>query len=274
MQLLFLLSFSALVSFFQGDFLVPEFPNEARTQQNGDASLCLNVNVAIKVFLEGPYNSTTHLMNTTLRSNNLIPSTEPYSALRVDSSLTAFTHVGLGGGENQSSINADIVDWVFIELYTIVSPATTYSLVETKSALLQSDGKVIDPADQTKKYITFTSRASADYIIGVRHRNHLFIKMDNPITLFCDSFSQESVDFTTTTNAVSTSKMNIATDGVKLMRAGDVNANNNITAFDILKVRDANVSGQTNGYKLRDVNMSGQVSAFDILATRANNKAN
>lgn len=273
MQLLFLLSFSALVSFFQGDFLVPEFP-EAQVQRNTDVSLCLGANVAIKVFLEGPYNSTTHKMNTTLRNNNLIPSTEPYSALRVDSNLVKFTHVGLGGGENQSSINADIVDWVFVELYTIVSPATTYSLVETKSALLQSDGKVIDAADQAKKYITFTSRASGDYIIGVRHRNHLFVKMDNPITLFCDVFSQELVDFTTTTNSVSTSKMNIATDGAKLMRAGDINANDNISASDIFYVRAANVSGQTNSYKLRDANMTGQVSASDVFVTRANNKAN
>jgi hypothetical protein len=39
------------------------------------------IRVRAKVFLDGPYNSTTGLMSDSLRSKNLIPSSEPYTSM-------------------------------------------------------------------------------------------------------------------------------------------------------------------------------------------------
>jgi hypothetical protein len=234
--------------------------------------MCIGTKVAIKVFLEGAYNSTTgNVMNTTLKTNNLLPLTEPYTGL--SSTMSKFTHIG-GGSEAATTLNSNIVDWVFVELYTApVSPSTTPTLVATKSVLLRADGQVVDAADQSKVYVDFSSRTGGDYIVGVRHRNHLAVITDNVITLTCDALSPVAVDFTTTVNPVSTSKMNVD-NNVTLMRAGELNGNDSISALDVLKARQANTSGQTDGYKLEDVNMSGQATATDVLMTRKNNKSN
>jgi len=67
------------------------------------------LSIPIKVFLRGPYNPTTHLMNDTLRTQNLLPTTEPYSA------LPRFTHIGgetVNTGVFTVTGNDARVDWV------------------------------------------------------------------------------------------------------------------------------------------------------------------
>lgn len=82
-----------------------------------------SANLAIKVFLEGPYSQATGLMNDDLRAGSYIPLTEPYS----NSGKVRFSSFGGGGGEvttnavltsNVGTPDA-IVDWVFIELRSV-----------------------------------------------------------------------------------------------------------------------------------------------------------
>jgi hypothetical protein len=115
------------------------------------------------------------LMRDNLRSStfeggiNYLPSTEPYTA------LAGFTHVGNGGGEEATATAFDdrgqdsVVDWVFVEL----RDATDNTVVlETRSALLQRDGDVVD-IDGVSPLNFVTSSADTDYYVVVRHRNHL-----------------------------------------------------------------------------------------------------
>ena len=77
-------------------------------------------------------------MNNTLGSQDLVPTTEPYSDL-------GFTHVN-GGGETVDASVFDatgddaIVDWLFLELRDKTTPST---VVLTRCALLQSDGDIV-----------------------------------------------------------------------------------------------------------------------------------
>ncbi len=135
------------------------------------------VQINIKVQLEGPYDASTSLCTDNLRTSNLIPTTEPYSAL-------GFQHYFRGGGEivdpsvfTTTGQNA-IVDWIFVELR---DPTSFTTIVATRAALLQADGNVVDVNGDS--FVFFAGVAAGNYYIVVRHRNHLAIMTPGAIPL-------------------------------------------------------------------------------------------
>lgn len=281
MKLLFLLSFSALVSFFQGDFLVPDLP-QIQPQQKTDASLCLGVKVRIRVFLQGPYAGAGKMNDNlrTLTGTNGFPTTEPYS------SISGFTHI-IGGGESCNAsvlaVTGDnaIVDWVFIELRDKTTPST---IIETRAALLQKDGDVVE-TDGTNLDISFSNATACGlYHIAVRHRNHLGVRTKDPVDLGATT-NAASVDFTYTgmnPNVYGTNPLKTLSDGNKGLYAGNVLQENIVTSgvmttVSILKYTDVgndrlpilqkiggtNVLNTVNGYFKEDVNMDGTVKYTD-----------
>jgi hypothetical protein len=129
--------------------------------------------VAARVFLQGPYVSAAQLMHDSLRVQGRIPLTEPYTG------LTNFAHTGGGGGEAitpavlaVSGPNA-IVDWVFLELRSATSPA---QVVATRAALLQRDGDITD-LDGISPVNFGAAVNAANYYLTVRHRNHLGVQL-------------------------------------------------------------------------------------------------
>lgn len=123
------------------------------------------LNLRLRAFLEGPFDSGTGMMRDDLRAQGLVPINEPYTAL-------GYGHVGGGGESTTTGVlsvtgpNA-IVDWVVVELRDALTP----SLVKaTRSVLLQRDGDIVG-ADGVSP-VQF-SVAVNDYHIAVRHRNHL-----------------------------------------------------------------------------------------------------
>ncbi len=131
--------------------------------------------VAIKVYLQGPYNGVG--MNTDLNTNLLLPIAEPYTA------LPNFTHVGNGGGEaiiSNALANTGgdkVVDWVFVELRDKTDNTT---VLATRSGLLQQDGDVVDVDGFSPLEFNVPSD---DYYVVVRHRNHLGIMTAMTVTL-------------------------------------------------------------------------------------------
>jgi hypothetical protein len=109
------------------------------------------------------------------------PSTDPY---RVAPYNTAFTHFNNTGVETITSstvvtaqaIAADnIVDWVYLELRnTDASPGN--DIVQTRSALIQRDGDIVDVDGVSP--VTFNNLPDGNYIVAVRHRNHLGLSTD------------------------------------------------------------------------------------------------
>ena len=122
--------------------------------------------VNVRVNLQGAFDTQANLMRDALRTNGLIPATEPFTGL-------GYAHVGGGGGEtvpgsllNVTGSNA-IVDWVLVELRNKIDPSV---LVATRSALLQRDGDVIGTNGSPRLLFNV---ASDNYYVAVRHRNHL-----------------------------------------------------------------------------------------------------
>ncbi|MEO1624001.1 MAG: GEVED domain-containing protein [Bacteroidota bacterium] len=225
------------------------------------------VELSTKAFLEGPYSSGS--MTDGLRSGGSIPTTEPYS------SLANYTHVGGGGGETVSAPvlavtgNDAIIDWVFIELRDKNDPT---QVLYTRSALLQSDGDIVD-TEGGNSMVSFANAPADDYYLVIRHRNHLGVMTASAISL--DGMPGSVTDFsnpatpTYSLGASATKDMN----GTRVLYGGDASMDGFVSASDQnLNWRVQN--GGTFDYmtSTADFNMDGFVSASDLnLIWRPNN---
>ncbi len=216
--------------------------------------------VSVKVFLEGPYNSGTGLMNDALRSLSNFPLTDPYPTL-------GYTHTGSGNGGSVSlgtlsalGSNA-IVDWVVIELRSSANPA---SIVASRSALVQSDGDVVELNGLSP--VTFAVPDN-NYYIAVRQRNHLGCMTASTVAI---SPTAALVDFTSNamvTYGTAARKSVTGTFPAAVLWAGDVSFNGAIKYTGsgndrdpvLVTVGSTTPNNVLTTYTTRDVNMNGQV---------------
>ncbi len=226
-----------------------------------------------KVFLQGAYNSGAHLMSDNLRTpSNLIPLSDPY---RTSPYNTNFVHVNNSLAEtvapsvfiDQPDANDNIVDWVFLELRDTAASGNT--VLQTRSALLQRDGDIVDV--DGKSLVTFNNVDSGNYTIAVRHRNHLGLST-NPATLKPTLDEKKStatlVDFTAITNVFGpASAYAVATDGKHILWGGNANMNNvvkftgpgNDSDYILSNALGGDGSATTIGYSSGDINMDRTV---------------
>ncbi len=203
--------------------------------------------VGSRAFLQGVYNATTGMMTDNLRilpfgssaSTANFPGTDPY---RVAPYNTLFTHVSNAGLETipaASVLDAvgtdnDIVDWLFLELRNLnASPGN--GVLQTRSALVQRDGDIVDIDGVSP--VTFNNLANDNYILAIRHRNHLGLSVDqsSPRTINetkSTAFTTNVIDLRTandpqlfgTTAAYTTAGHPLLTN-VNLLWGGDVSGN-------------------------------------------------
>ncbi len=184
------------------------------------ATTCKNVTVDAKIMLQGPMmNMPGTLMRDDLRTAAVLPGVEPYTDL-------GFTHVGGGGEVVQPlvfSVQGDdaIIDWVMLELRDFDDPSI---VTETRSALLQRDGDIVD-MDGTSA-VRFTSEV-AKYYVAVRHRNHLGVMTAAAID-FIEGLPI-TIDYTSPTFVPwGVNAQIIMPDGQQALWAGNSNLNNQL----------------------------------------------
>jgi len=220
--------------------------NDDATPQETSAGTLHNYSATLanlKIFLEGPYDATSDLMNTTLRDNNYLPLSQPYNTAPWN----------YNGTESVSSIPADVVDWVLIELRTGTEASTK---VSTRAAFVKKDGTVVD-LDGTSG-VKFEDVSSGDYYVVVRHRNHLDIMTASAITLNSNS---ALYDFTSGTDKVYGGSAKQLESGVYGMYAGDADGNGQVQTSD--KNDYWWPQSGTAGYKSGDFDLNGQVQTSD-----------
>ncbi|MBL0357104.1 MAG: hypothetical protein IPP72_09550 [Chitinophagaceae bacterium] len=225
--------------------------------------------VTPKVFLQGAYSA--GLMTDGLRSGNLIPTTEPYTASNV---ITAVLR-GSGGGETSTasiigsaagaSTANSIVDWVVVQLHNTGSNA----VLSQRAALLQRDGDVVDVDGVSP--VNMAGNAAGSYFVSVRHRNHLGVRTAAGLTLA--KTTNTNYDFTSSlaqayavgiTNNVMATLVASTTFG---MWAGDASGNKQVKYTgpgndenQLLNTTLGGVKGAIiSGYNNSDLNMNGQV---------------
>lgn len=203
--------------------------------------LNLAISVNPKVFLEGPFMNpaTAGLMNDDLRT--MLSTTSPYP-----DGLTTVPAVFTVTGSDA------IVDWILVEL----RDATDRSIVvESRSALLQRDGDVVDVDGVSS--VTFTSAADNYYVL-VNHRNHLGILSANPIAVSGGT----AVDLSANPSAIFGGTIAVSNmSGIYAMYSGDFDGNGQIQNSDASQVFLL-VGG--SGYSPADMDMNGQVQNTDI----------
>ncbi len=121
------------------------------------------VELAVKVLLQGPYNSGSSMMKDDLNSNNLLPT-----------SVGGYTM--LASATSNTGTEA-IVDWVTIELR---DASDNTSVLASRPALIQADGDVVD-MDGTSA-VQFTGVDASSAYVVVKHRNHLGVMTAAPVT--------------------------------------------------------------------------------------------
>lgn len=144
--------------------------------------------VGSRAFLQGVYDPVGGLMADNLRtlpfgssgSTANFPSTDPYRVAPYSSNFTHTNNAAVETIPNASvldpaGINDDIVDWVFLELRDLTaSPGNV--ILQTRAALIQRDGDITDVDGVSP--VTFNAIANGNYILTVRHRNHLGLSID------------------------------------------------------------------------------------------------
>jgi len=247
---------------FQGNWVLRV--QDVATQDEGTLnSWCLiptlvfpEVRVAAKVFLEGPYNTGSGLMNDDLRGAGLVPLTEPYTAL-------GYAFVGAPSGATTAPVLAvtggnAIVDWVVVELRSSANSAT---IVASKAALLQRDGDVVG-VDGTSP-VSFAVSAG-DYFVAVRHRNHLGAMATPALAL---SATAAPVDLTDPASSTFGTDARKAVGTVRALWAGDVTFNRQIKYTGggndrdpiLVRIGGSVPTAVVNGCHPEDVNLNGQV---------------
>lgn len=207
------------------------------------------IDLDVLVYLEGPYEGTE--MNTDLNLAGEIPLTQPYNT----------TPWNYSGTETVGTIpNADVVDWVLVELRDASSAAgaTLGTRIAQQAGFLLKDGTVVgtDGASNLQFGVSFSSGL---YVV-VWHRNHLGVLSASALT---ESGGLYSYDFST-----SLSQAHGGGAGYKLvetsvygMPGGDVNGDGVIDATD--KAAWTAAAGTEGGYQSADFNMDNQVNNPD-----------
>jgi hypothetical protein len=218
-----------------------------------------------RVILSGPYNAQTGLMHDSLRVNNYIPQTEPYSA------SPFFPAIGGAGNEQlDPTILAvsgpdAIVDWLYLELRSASNPATR---IATKRALLQRDGDVVSHVDGVSP-VTFSGTPGGMYYISVKHRNHLGVM--SAAAVYLAPCAGSSFDFTLPgvvyVNPVIANVPRRVFGSVHTLWSGDASVNKN-TKYNgasndktpiLNTVGIATPNNTVYGYREQDCNMDGKV---------------
>ena len=211
----------------------------------------------LRVYLGGALDTATLLMRDDLRSADLLPSQQPYTAL-------GYTSVnGTGPWAMPASVLSitgpdAVVDWLWLEL---LSPTDTSTVLCTRVAVLHRDGRVTQANGHSP--VDFDLGAG-NYFLHVRHRNHLSITCATPLTL---GNTPLTVDLISPTASVFGTDARMEVSGLSLLWPGDATGDGVVKYMGAGNDRDAILAaiGGTPptatavGYLNTDVNMDGIV---------------
>jgi hypothetical protein len=207
------------------------------------------INLNLKVFLEGPFSNTE--MNTSLNPVQ-IPLSQPFH-------VEPWNYNGL---ENVLEIpNENIVDWVLVELRdaTSSSVATQNSMIIQQAGFVLKNG-IVSGLDGVSN-LRFDVYYSDSLYAVVRHRNHLGIMSAFALKqTLGDIYIYDFTNNNSQSYGGSLAVKEMAT-GIWAMISGDANANGIIDNLD----KDLHWSDEAgvSGYYQSDLNLDSQVNNID-----------
>lgn len=207
------------------------------------------VTVMANALLEGAFNTTTQLMNTTLKTNNFLPLTQPYNT-------APWNYAGTESVPNAAEIPANVVDWVLLEALDM-----NLTSVQKVALFVKNDGTLVDVTGSNTINMPLLVNSNFYYFV-IRHRNHLAAisntMLQVPITT--------PFDFTVAANTWNaTTQLKNVTSTKYALKAGDCSANG------IFSYLDYNIYRNSIGnYTLGDCNLDGTINATDYTLFKNN----
>jgi hypothetical protein len=201
------------------------------------------IRLNVKALLEGPFNGTE--MNTDL--NPILP---------LQQSLAV---IGYSGTETVASIpNADIVDWIGVELRDApdINSADWTTTIAGGAFFLLKDGTVVSLNGTTLPF--FDPTVTNQLFVALWPRNHLPVISNVPLT---ESGGVYSYDFSTAISQAYGNNQSDLGGGLFGLIGGNVNGDGEINMDDLTNVW--NLEAGTKGYLQGDANMDGQVNNKD-----------
>jgi len=212
---------------------------------------------SLKVFLQGPYNTTDDHMTDSLTAKlplgdrsvlTNFPSNQPYNGAPWN----------YPGTESVTSLPANVVDWVLVELRQAATAVNAIDSMSLRAGFLKQDGTIVD-LDGTPLKFYHTQITSNLYPV-VRHRNHMAIMANNAVAK--DGSGTYVYDFSTGSGQVYggvAGMKQIDTSPVRWgMVAGDANADNAVYNNDYANYYMTSFN-YVNQYRPADFNLDMNV---------------
>ena len=125
--------------------------------------------VDVRVFLQGPYDGASGMMNTILNVSGNLPLNQTYN-------LSPWNYPGV---ESVTALPDSIVDWVLVELRD--KDDNTLSL-ERRAGLLSKSGIVLDTNMTTGLHFSVAENTDSFYVV-IWHRNHMPVMSGLPVAV-------------------------------------------------------------------------------------------
>jgi PKD repeat protein len=201
----------------------------------------------LKVYLEGPFNGTD--MSANLTGLPDFPLNQPYNT-------APWNYTGT---ESVTSIPANVIDWVLVELRdaTSAATATVATRIAHRAAFLLKNGSVVGVNGTS--LLHFTNTISNQLFVAVYHRNHIPVISENALVKVGGAYTY---DFTTAANQVHGGILGHKelTTGKWGMFAGDADGNGATGNTD--KLAWSNWAGDKI-YHGGDINLDTQINNID-----------
>ena len=222
-------------------------PNASFDIQTNCTETCAANNgllVQAKAHLEGAFNGIA--MNTGLLNANVLPTNQPYNR----------SPWNYAGAEMATNTPTNAVDWVLLEAR---SASDINLIMETKAALLLSNGDIVDANGSTNGVLFNDLTENESYYFVVRHRNHLDVISSNTVAVP----NATAYDFGLPANVMlGSSQLKDVGNGVFALFAGDNDGNG------VFTVNDYNIyiaeSAALNSYNDSDCNLNAAVEVSDF----------
>jgi|GEM_PF-665096 len=204
----------------------------------------------LKAYLEGPFEGSA--MYSFLNIYNYLPLAQPYN-------VTPWNYTGT---EAVGSIpNANVVDWILVELRQTAggaSTATSSTMIARQACFVLKNGSIVGTDGSSKLF--FTVSITQNLYVVVWHRNHLGIMSSSALLPAGITYTY---DFSNGAEKVygGANGHKLLAPGIYGMTAGDGNRDGNVSTLD--KVDVWKVQTGLSGYKEADFNMNGQVDNVD-----------
>jgi hypothetical protein len=156
----------------------------------------------------------------------------------------------------------NIVDWIFVELRTGTSGAT--SVAFAKAALLRNDGIILN-SDGTPLSFAGAS-TSTPYFVAIKHRNHIGF-----MTLASQTYPNSLLNLTNNLSIIyGSNALRLLSAGKYVMWAGDGNVSGDVDPFDLAAMYPLN-GNIIDEYNPWDMDLDTNVDNPDLLLVYPNN---